>query len=129
MIKYRNFLLFAVIGAAGFFVDAGTLWVAMTLKSGLFLGRAISYLIAASFTWVLNRRVTFQNRDTNLLFQWMQFLAVNSFGGAVNYSVYVALVLLAPLFASQPVLAVGVGSMSGLIFNYTLSKKIVFRHS
>ena len=44
---------FTLVGAAGFFVDAGALTLAMqALGFGLYSGRVFSYLCAATFTWI-----------------------------------------------------------------------------
>jgi putative flippase GtrA len=122
-----QFLRFAGVGAAGFLVDAGTLWLAMQAGAGPLTGRLASYLAAATFTWALNRRLTFRDRSAGLLAQWARFLAVNAVGGGVNYAVYAALVLSGGIFALHPTIAVGAGSIAGLAFNFGFSKRLVFR--
>lgn len=125
-----QFLRFAAVGAAGFLVDAGALWLAMRAGAGPLAGRALSYLAAATFTWALNRRVTFRDAGAEAggaLAQWARFLAVNAVGGAVNYAVFAALVLAGGAFAAHPTLAVAAGSASGLVFNFAFSKRLVFR--
>jgi putative flippase GtrA len=59
--------------------------------------------------------------------QWGRFLAANALGGVVNYAVYAVLVTLVPVVAAYPVLGVAAGSLAGLVFNFTASKKWVFR--
>lgn len=127
-----QFLRFAAVGAAGFLVDAGALWLAMRAGAGPLGGRALSYLAAATFTWALNRRLTFRDAGGDAgaggaLAQWARFLAVNAVGGAVNYAVFAALVLAGGAFAAHPTLAVAAGSASGLVFNFAFSKRLVFR--
>lgn len=123
-----QFLRFAAVGAAGFLVDAGALWLAMQAGAGPLGGRALSYLAAATFTWALNRRLTFREAGAGgALAQWARFLAVNAVGGAVNYAVFAALVLAGGAFAAHPTLAVAAGSASGLVFNFAFSKRLVFR--
>ncbi|MGE0114236.1 MAG: GtrA family protein [Steroidobacteraceae bacterium] len=123
-----QFLRFALVGVAGFVVDAATLYMVMhTLGAGHYSGRAVSYLAAATSTWALNRRYTFiDRRDSNLLREWLKFLAANAAGGLVNYSVYAALVGTSGLVAAWPVLGVGAGSIAGLAVNFTLSRHLVF---
>lgn len=125
----RQFLSFALIGAAAFFIDAGVLTIAhRTLGLGLYGGRVISFLCAATFTWSLNRRYTFREsaRGPRVL-EWLRFLGTNSFGGAINFSVYAALVACVPVTASLPVIAVAAGSVAGLVVNFSLSRALVFR--
>jgi putative flippase GtrA len=124
----EQFLRFAVVGAAGFAVDSAALYIAMQwLHSGHYLGRLISYLIAATFTWAMNRRFTFAGQVTRRrLSQWLKFLAVNSTGGAANYAVYALLVGTSMLVTEWPVIGVAAGSVAGLAINFILSRKLVF---
>lgn len=126
----REFLRFVMVGAVGFFVDAGALMVATTaLGLGLYSGRVFSYLCAATFTWILNRRFTFAKTDEVAVIQWLRFLGANALGGAVNYGVYAALVTFSAVAAATPVLGVAAGSAAGLIFNFMVSKYWVFRRT
>lgn len=123
-----QFLRFALVGVAGFVVDASALHVAMHyFGAGHYTGRIISYLAAATSTWVLNRHYTFRaHQDSNLVREWLKFLAANSAGGLVNYSTYAALVAASTLVAAWPALGVAAGSLTGLIVNFTLSRRLVF---
>ncbi len=126
----REFLRVVMVGAAGFFVDAGALMVATTaLGLGLYSGRVFSYLCAATFTWILNRRFTFAKTDEVAVIQWLRFLGANALGGAVNYGVYAVLVTFSAVAAATPVLGVAAGSAAGLIFNFMVSKYWVFRRT
>lgn len=124
----RQFLRFSVVGVAGFLVDATVLHLAMNgLGFGHYLGRVVSFLVAATSTWALNRRFTF-DVDTRLhpLKEWLRFLGANALGGIVNYTVYALLVAHVSAVAGMPTLGVAAGSLAGLIFNFTMSKKLVF---
>lgn len=124
----RQFLRFGIVGVAGFAVDASVLAAALTLGAGVYRGRVLSYVAAASCTWALNRRWTFRDRTSGRVGQWARFLAVNALGGAVNYGVYALLVHLhGGGSVAFPVFAVAVGSLCGLVFNFLLSKRLVFR--
>ena len=123
----RQFGRFALIGVGGFLVDAAVLYAAMHgLGLGHYSGRVVSWLTAATFTWVMNRRFTFNDQRPPLR-QWMAFVAAQSVGGIVNYGVYAALVATVPLVAAYPVVGVGAGSLVGLILNFSSSKWVVFR--
>ena len=126
-----EFLLFSLVGVAGFLVDAGTLYVSsMMLGLNPYLGRLVSYLAAATTTWHLNRRFTFTFADTKRPHrQWAKFVATNAIGGIVNYGVYVAIIINAPHTTSTLMLAVAAGSLSGLVFNFYVSKYYVFSRS
>lgn len=123
-----EFLLFSLVGVAGFFVDAGTLYVCSVLL-GLdpYLGRLLSYLAAATTTWLLNRRFTFPAADAARPHrQWARFVATNAVGGLVNYGVYALIIANAGHSPGMLMLAVAAGSLSGLVFNFFASKHLVF---
>lgn len=123
---WEQFFRFGFVGIVGFAVDATVLSLALMVHAGLLPGRAISYFVAASCTWLLNRRWTFNDRSRSPARQWAWFLAANSCGGFVNYGVYAFLVLHSNALANYPVLAVAIGSISGLTINFLLSKYLVF---
>jgi putative flippase GtrA len=134
---FREFFFFSAIGAAAFLLDAAILTLLVrTTGIGLYGGRAISFLCAATFTWLMNRSFTFRRAtsdggahrwDDSWLSQWLRFLGANAVGGLVNLGVYTWLVSVFASVAHQPVIAVGAGSIAGLLFNFSLSKKFVFR--
>ena len=127
-----SILRFAVIGALGMPVDAGVLWL-MTHRVGLdpYSGRVVSWLSAATFTWIGNRYFTFGARRAKGLIpalgEWLRFLAANAVGGLVNVGLYSTLVRFAPPPANNLYVALVLGVLAGLIFNFTLSKTLVFK--
>jgi putative flippase GtrA len=123
----RQFWRFGLIGTAGFVVDSTALALAMRLL-GLdhYSGRLVSWLVAATFTWAMNRRFTFADAGPRLR-QWLRFLAANAVGGAVNYAVYAALVAFTTTVKATPTLGVAAGAIAGLFFNFAASKWVVFR--
>lgn len=118
-----------MVGVVGFAVDASALYFAIhVLGAGLYGGRLLSYLAAATTTWALNRRYTFHaNKSRNKVAEWGRFLAANAIGGLVNYTTYAALVTWSPVAATHPVLGVAVGSFTGLAVNFLLSRHVVFK--
>jgi|SRR5579872_680836 len=126
----RQLAAFAIVGALGFVVDAAVLKTLLSLTdAGLYVGRVVSFLSAATFTWVLNRSFTFRalRRRRSLFLEWLSFLGANSLGGAVNFGVYSLLVARFKLFTSTPVLGVAAGSLAGLAVNFSLTKLYVYR--
>lgn len=124
----RQFLSFAAVGVVGFIVDASTLYFAMhVLGAGLYGGRLLSYLTAATTTWVLNRSYTFRaQRNHDKVAEWGRFLVANAVGGIVNYGTYATLVTASPVVAAYPVMGVAAGSLAGLCVNFGLSRYLVF---
>jgi putative flippase GtrA len=127
MRTHAQFLRFALVGCAGFLVDAGVLNVVLLLGADRYAGRIVSYLAAATFTWALNRHYTFRaQRDTRRVREWASFLAANAVGGLINWSTYAVLVAVSPTVYAHPVLGVAAGSIAGLVVNFTLSREYVF---
>ncbi|MDB5369059.1 MAG: GtrA-like protein [Roseomonas sp.] len=119
---------FGVVGTMGFVIDTATLYAAISLGAGLYLGRVLSYVTAASANWAVNRTWTFSEADRSAKGrQWMMFLLVNLVGFAVNYGTYTALVSSWPLAAAYPVIGVAAGSLAGLGGNFFLSRRFVFK--
>ena len=124
----QEFLRFGVVGTIGFVVDSGVLYGMLWLGAGLYLGRAISYVAAATATWALNRAWTFRGRGGGPVHrQWALFVAVNLVGFALNYGTYAVMVASIPVVAAHPVLGVAAGSIAGMFTNFALSRRLVFR--
>ena len=124
----RKFLLFGLAGGAGFVVDTAILYL---LKGalGLYGARLISFLCAVATTWIINRSVAFKGQSANLPIwrEFLHYLGAMILGGAVNYAVYAVLVATIPLVAEQPVLGVAAGVAAGMLVNFLLADKLVFR--
>ena len=123
----RQFLAFGLVGTGGFVVDTATLHLAMAMGSGPYWGRVASYLVAATFTWGMNRRYTFgaQASDRRLQ-EWSRFLLANGLGGLLNYGCFALLVSQSVFVLRHPVLGVAAGSIVGLGTNFVLSRRLVF---
>lgn len=122
--------MFGAIGVVGFVADAGVLYALLhSTSAGFYLGRLASYLCAATVTWFLNRTITFRASGSGARahHEWLRFLGANALGGLVNLGVYSLLVARVAIFTATPVLAVAVGSLSGLAVNFVLTKAYVFR--
>jgi putative flippase GtrA len=123
-------LKFGAVGVLGFLVDASVLYLAWSgIGLDLYSSRVLSYICAATTTWWLNRSWTFRSTDQRHWAEWLRFVALNLGGGVVNYTAYALLVTLSPLFGRYPVLAVAVGSLSGMLVNYAVSYLWVFRNT
>ena len=124
-----RFLRFAGIGVIAFLMDVivfqGVLWVSGT---SVYLARIVSFVIATTAAWWLNRTFTF--RDTTATrpeLEWARFFAANLVGGSVNYAAFVLAIAMVPLAAAHPVLALAFGSVCGVAFNFTAYQRYVFR--
>ncbi|HEY0282173.1 MAG TPA: GtrA family protein [Rhizomicrobium sp.] len=128
-----RFLRFAAVGGAGFLVNEAALVLAKELLgAGDHAGWFIAFVPAVTFTWWGNRNLTFADKASNgplgMLAEWARFVLTNSLGAAANFAVYAALIGWAPWPLNIPYIALAAGILAGLIFNFTLSKRLVFRN-
>ena len=125
----RQFALFSAGGIIGFIVDAGVLQLLVSLLAwDRFSGRLISFLCAATATWVFNRHYTFRgSRRHSLWGEWLRYIIAMSGGFACNYAAYTALVLWFDIDRQWLVLAVAAGSIAGLGVNFFASRHWVYR--
>ena len=75
-------------GVLALLVDIGVLYAP---KDGLgdYVGRGVSFLCAATFTWAFNRRLTFQTgAHDGLVAEYLAYLSSMAVGGVINYGVY-----------------------------------------
>jgi putative flippase GtrA len=80
-------------------------------------------------TWLLNRQVTFPDRDRGArphIELGRYFLAMLA-GGAVNWCAYAIVLQWLPRAAPWPLLAVATGSLAGMGVNLALAQHFVFR--
>jgi putative flippase GtrA len=131
-LRRHAFVRFAVIGSLGYVVGATIL--ALTtgpLKLDFAAGNALAIFIAMAFTWQGNRHFTFPERRAHglagALQEWLKFMGANAVGALANYLTGLALVHYAHPPFSNKFLAQAIGVLVGLIFNFTLSKTLVFK--
>lgn len=127
---FSQLIRFSLVGVIGFIIDVGVLTAAIFfLYLGPYYGRLLSYLVAASSTWFMNRHFTFPGSKKNGFHrQWGKFLVVNALGGAINLGVYTVCISGVIFGAVTPVTAVAFGSLAGLVFNFGASRRWVFQN-
>lgn len=128
----RQFLRFSIIGGFGFVVDVAVLYLLRHLGLDLYTARVISFIAAASATWLGNRVFTFQSQAGSrkkLTGEWATYLLAMTLGGLVNYATYALLITFIPLFHQHPWLAVAGGTGAGLLINFSTARRILYRDS
>lgn len=122
---------FALGGVLGFLVDAGLLHVLMRDAAvGVYPARVVSFVFAASTTWLWNRTFTFAHRrHLDAGAEWSRWLAVMGVGALLNYTVFAALVAWVDAVRHWPVLGVAAGSGVAAVVNFGSARKVVFNKS
>ena len=124
-----QFLLFCIGGVIGFLVDVGVLRLLLwAFGMNAYAARLISFLCAATATWLFNRHNTFRGvRRYGLFGEWARYLLAMTGGFAVNYSTYALLYYFVPLVRTWPELGVAAGSAAGLVVNWISSRWWIYR--
>lgn len=127
----RQLLRFGAVGIAGLVIDVAVLEAALALGAGFYGGRTLSFLAAASGTWLLNRLWTFRSEtaraNRGLAGEWARYVALMLAGGSVNYAVYALCIETSAQARTWPALAVAAGSLAGMVVNYASARWLVFR--
>lgn len=128
----HSFIRFGIIGGCGYVVGVSVLALGTgPLKLDFAAANALAICIAMTFTWQGNRHFTFRDRRarrlSGILQEGLKFAGANSVGALANYLAALALVHYASPPFSNKFVAQAIGVLVGLIFNFTLSKTLVFR--
>jgi putative flippase GtrA len=125
--QFAEFLRFGFSGVMGFCVDAGLMHAIMR-STGIspLVARGISFPLALSVTWWLNRNWTFETgRHHEARSQYPRYVAVQLAGFAINYSCFAFLVTYTPLTA-RPIAALALASALAMLVTYVSSRAFVF---
>lgn len=121
------FSAFAVVGTAGFIIDATVFQLLYSTLGGYVLPRILATAVAVVATWYLNRRFVFRTAGiVSPANEFLRYVAVQSSGIAVNFSVYALLLTLSAALRQVPVAAVAAGALVALVFNYLGARHWVF---
>ena len=126
---FRQAVLFTISGVLGFGVDALTLYTIMTLGNSFYIGRTLSFISAASFTWWFNRRYTFSASSSNAPSwnEWLRFLIAMSIGGMVNYFSSIWSYQSFELVRDLPILALALGAIAGMAINFFSARAVLYK--
>ena len=121
---------FVAIGAIGFMVDGGILTLLHSVFDlSLLHARLISFSIAVTITWYLNRQHTFSNsRDARAMNEWGRYAAVNTVGALLNLGIFLWLIFRFEALANWPIVPLAIAASIALVFNFLMSRSIAFRH-
>ena len=122
-----QFLRFGAVGTVGFSVDAAVLYVLISAGADAYIARALSFAVAVTATWTLNRAWTFRNAPAQPgRNRYARYLGVQIAAALINYACYAVVLSFIPATPVNAVLALAVGSAVGLAVNFIGAKRLVF---
>lgn len=126
---WRQMVLFCIGGFFGFLIDAGIVqWLVSAFAANPYLSRLLSFLAAATGTWLFNRRYTFKHvRHYGRFGEWSRYVFAMCGGFTVNFTIYSILVYHFELIQRLPALGVAVGSLGGFVVNFSASRYWIYR--
>jgi putative flippase GtrA len=102
-------------------------WLVRVSGWGLFESRALSFSLAVTATWQLNRSFTFPDRAGNDRGrEYGRYFAVQMVGALINLGVYVAIVVAVPAVGTWPVAPLAAGSGIAMVFNFLAARHFAF---
>jgi putative flippase GtrA len=126
---YPRLFRFALVGGVGFIVDATVLTLLVNgLGYGHYASRAVSFSLAVTVTWLLNRRWVFQAGSPTGR-EYSGYFAIQLLGAFINLGVYVLVIELVPALAAIPVVPLAFGSAVSMFSNYLLARRFVYRQT
>lgn len=133
--QQAQFLRFATVGIKISIIDAGGVYLLPWLfGTNLYVARVISLGTAIMAGYLLNRYFTFGGNQRGCFYRQMAgHFGVHLSGGLINYGIFSLLITIGHAYLINqialtllPLVAIWVGGMVGLTFNFVFSKRLVF---
>lgn len=125
---------FIIVGTIGFIVDAFLLEIILrNFEIGMIFGRLLSFSVAVTVTWLLNRHYTFRQAThehknlKGLIQEFFMYLLASSASISINIGIYMLCVFSFEICYEKPFLAVGIGSIGAMVVTFLVSKYWVFK--
>lgn len=124
---FKEFFRYGFVGINALILEV--VLISILVKIGIYpeYSRIISIPIAISFTWYFNRRFTFKNKNPKKVKQYSKYFLVILCGIAINYSVYIYFLNFFMALEYAYIIALCLGSLSSMLFNFGLSKFVIFK--
>lgn len=122
---------FFLVGIVGFVIDGGVLTLLHTsFDFSPVSARFISFPIAVSSTWLLNRHFTFaRQKHYHAGKEWLLYGLVNGSGALLNLGCFILLVRTWEGLATYPIIPLAMAASIAMLFNFTGSRLLVFGNS
>ncbi|WP_420548628.1 GtrA family protein [Curvivirga sp.] len=123
----REVIGFLIVGGIAFFIDTGILQLLTFVGMDPYLARAVSFTLALTFTWWMNRNHSFKVSSKPTWKEFFAYASSVSFGGAINWLVYIFVLELYLTNSDYPAIALVPATAISMCFNFLVMKFVVFR--
>lgn len=118
---------FAIVGGLGFLIDACITLALIGRGIDPFTSRVVAIALAMMVNWRLHRSVTFGASNTSQATEGIRYFTVALLAAALNYTIYVALLLFVPMMTPLIAIVIAIGVVTLLTFmGY---RNLVFRNA
>ena len=122
----RQFVKFSLVGLSNTIIDFGTYLLFTRIVGWHFVfANVMAFLLAASWSFVWNRRWTFRSSDPRVQHQYVKFLVVSAVGLVLTTAILYVLVEYAGM---ADILAKVIAVSAVLIWNFFINRFWTFRH-
>ena len=125
--KLTRFVSFGCVGAVGAIVDLLVFVLLLQAGASAWLAAGAAIGVAMTGNFEMNRRLTFSNRVRSWPRAYLAFCLSCLVGACVNAGVRVWLMSTLSWFADHAWGAAMLGILSGMLFNFALCERFVFR--
>jgi putative flippase GtrA len=124
-----SFMKYIVVGGVGFGIDGGVMMALhVQLSCSPMAARLVSFPVAVSVTWFLNRHWTFKRGSVLASARrYGPYLFVQIIGALINLGVFAAAVGWSDFLGYYPLSALAIAALPVLAFTYFASKCLIFR--
>lgn len=122
---YHSFIRFLTVGVIALASDAATLY-ALRGEMGLIPAKIVSYMVALTVGWLLNRYFTFKSSDSKAFHEWLRYGVIYIGTGVIHVSIFALLTYHSLHLYHHPIFALLITAGIVAVINYFLSKRFAF---
>ena len=123
-----RFFQFCAVGFSGMIIDITTYAMLLAWGTSIYAGRGIAILIAMTWNFFLNRKLTFSDRRYgSLIPQYLGFVASSAIGAIISWTMATIIAPMLLFFREHLILAAVVGILAGTASNFMMCTRFVFR--
>lgn len=118
---------FLQVGAIGYIINIVVFYSLRHINVTIAPALIVAFGCAATLTWVLNRRYTFETRPrAKPVGQWLRFLSANAVGALIYVGAFVLFTHSSKIFSTFPALTILLSAGVAFVSNFVLSSRLVF---